>query len=143
MAYDNQGAAVGAAGHYASAIVAAFITAGVITGEAEALDSFSNLLPSVFAACEELKGTLPDAPAAPARSSGGRSWPKKSSGGGDSTDPGSVDFRSGKFAGKTIAEVYAIGGDEDGPGYLDWYANNGKNEFMAKRIAAYLETVAA
>lgn len=146
MAYDNQGAAVGAAGHYASAITAALITSGVIDTEEGALDSFRALLPEVFAACEELKGTLPEAEA-PARASRGRAPARgrsggRSSGGGSQTAPGDTDFRGGKFAGKTIAEVYALDNDdEDGPGYLDWCVANLKNDFMVSRIEAFLQTV--
>ncbi len=71
-------------------------------------------------------------------SSRGRSPQRgRASSGGGNTDPGTVDFRSGKFAGKTIADVY----DED-PSYLEWCVNNLKNDFMVGRIEEYLAQVA-
>lgn len=136
MAYDNQGAAVGAAGHYASAITAAFITAGAVTTTQEALEIFGEVLDATFAQCEALKGTLPEQ-AAPAKAyGGGKSYPKKSSGGGDNADPGTLEIRGGKYAGKTIAAVY-----EDDPSYLDWCVTNLKNDFLVGRIEAFLATV--
>lgn len=139
MAYDTQGASVGAAGHFASRITAALITAGAVTQE-DALDVFGEILTATFEMSENLKGTLPEQEAPAKKAWGGKSYPKKGGGGGGNSDPGSVDFRSGKFAGKTIAEVFAD--DEgDGPGYLEWCTNNLKNDFMVGRINAYLETV--
>lgn len=137
MAYDNQGAAVGAAGHYASAIAAAFITSGAVTTVQEAIDIFGEVLDATFAQCEALKGTLPE-PEAPAKRSytkrGGGG--KSSGGGGGNTDPGSLEIRSGKHAGETIAAVY-----DDDPDYLQWCVENLKNEFLVGRIEAFLATV--
>lgn len=135
MAYDQTGAAVGAAGHYASVITAAFVNAGVIGTTEDALDLFAEVLVNTFAACESLKGEQPEA-AAPAK----RSYPaRKASGGssgGDTQDPGTLEIRAGKHGGKTIAAVYA----ED-PDYLDWCVENLKNEFLRTRIESYLATV--
>lgn len=138
MAYDNQGAAVGAAGHYASAITAALITSGEVTGVEEALETFESILNSTFTACENLKGTLPEQPAQP-RSNYNRGGGQRRSngGGGGNADPGTLDFRGGKHAGKTIADVYA----ED-PSYLDWCVKNMNNDFMVSRIETFLAAAA-
>jgi hypothetical protein len=90
-----------------------------------------------------------------------KSYPKKtsgskpSSGGGDIDDPGSVAFKGkGKFAGLTVAEVYALTADEAGTGYaytdkdgnakagsayIEWCATNEKNPFMQKVASKFLE----
>lgn len=46
---------------------------------------------------------------------------------------GSVEIRSGKHAGKTIAQV----ADED-PSYLEWASGNLKNDFLKSRIREFL-----
>lgn len=137
MAYDNQGAAVGAAGHYASSIVAALIEVGIVTTVDGALDTFTEVLGATFEACESLKGTLPEAPAPAKRSFGGR----KSSGGGgggDNADPATLVVNSGKYAGQTIAQIHA-----NDPEYLDWTAENSKNDFLRGRVQEFLASVAA
>jgi hypothetical protein len=68
-----------------------------------------------------------------------------SRGGGRDEDPGSVEFRGGQVAGKTIAEVYAlddVGNGYSGPDYLEWCVQNMNNDFMVKRIEKFLANVA-
>jgi hypothetical protein len=94
--------------------------------------------------------------AAPAKPrSGGRGKSTGSTGGGDIDDPGSVAFKGkGKFAGLTVAEVFALTADEAGsaysytdkegnakPGsaYIEWCAGNEKNPFMQKVATKFLE----
>lgn len=49
-------------------------------------------------------------------------------------------FREGRHAGKTVAEVAAMDG---GVAYLGWYAENGKSPFMRQQVAAQLATLSA
>lgn len=55
MAYDNNGARIGAAGHFASRITAALITSGQIS-KAEASDTFADLTADCLAVLNGLEG---------------------------------------------------------------------------------------
>lgn len=58
------------------------------------------------------------------------------SGGGSA---GSYKFTTGKYTGKTIAEVDAIKDNRDGGrGYLEYYAENGKQENVVRAVKQYL-----
>lgn len=140
MAFDATGAAVGGAGHDAAAIVAAFITSGVVDNVGDALDMFDKVLVGVFNAANGVKdgaaviervSTPGNQPSRPAYSGGNSTQ-------GATGDPGSLAFNSGKKRGQTIADVYA-----DDPSYIEWCARELKNEFMQKKCIAYLEQVAA
>jgi hypothetical protein len=64
MAYDNNGARIGAAGHFASRIVAALIAKGGIEpSEAAAADAFANLTSDCLAVLNGLEGAAPAAAA--------------------------------------------------------------------------------
>lgn len=146
MAFDTVGAAIGGAGHDAAAIVAALITTGGIEPTVEgALAAFDDVLVGVYNSGNALKGTdavveqMRNAPAeAPRRSFGGGNGGGKPAGGNGTA--GSLEFRSGKdgVRGRTIAQVY-----EDDPQYIEWAAAELKNDFMRKKCAEFLDTVAA
>lgn len=133
MAYDQTGATVGAAGHDAATIVAA-----ELMGPGLAVDTFDRwveLRDLILANSLEVQavtaleqGTTAQ-PASRPRSSG------NSSGG---PAGGSTDIRSGKYTGKTVAEV--VSEDRD---YAEWAAANMKNDFLKKAFIAELAAVAA
>lgn len=135
MAYDTTGATVGAAGHDAATLVAAFITAGVIDSEDAAFETFVSLRNSILADSLEVQGVT-------ALTQGTKATPISSapSAGGSGGDFGDVEFKGGKHAGKSIADVYA-----EAPDYLEWIAGNDsyKNDFMRTRITSFLAAKAA
>lgn len=54
---------------------------------------------------------------------------------GDSSDnPATLVINSGKHEGKTLAEAYA-----DDPDWFDWAADNLKNDFLRKKVVAFLK----
>ena len=59
---------------------------------------------------------------------------------------GSYKFTTGKYAGKTISEVDSIpvgGANRDGGrGYLEYYAENGKQDNVVRAVKAYLAAAA-
>lgn len=132
MPYDSTGATVGAAGHDAATIVAAFVTAGVIDAEDAAFETFVSLRNSILADSLQVQGVT-----AVTQGTGATPISSAPSGGGDFSD---VEFKSGKHVGKTIAAVYA-----EAPDYLEWIAGNDayKNDFMRTRIVSFLATKAA
>lgn len=67
-----------------------------------------------------------ETPSAPRRSYGG-------GGGNSGGSAGSTELRSGKYAGKTVDEVIELDLE-----YAEWFAESGKNEFMAKKFAEAL-----
>jgi len=66
MAYDNNGARIGASGHFASRITAALIASGQVTKD-EAADTFADFTVSCLDVLNGLEGSVTPTPA-PARS---------------------------------------------------------------------------
>lgn len=137
MALDQKDALIVAQN---SATGAAAIVAGLSPKSIDqALEAFETIRAAIFEGTFALAGvedvdtvrTVVSAPRSTNRGGGNRSG-----GGGGNRNPGDVDFRGGKFAGKTIAAVY----DED-PSYLEWCVGNMKNDFMVARIEEYLASV--
>lgn len=62
MAYDNNGARIGAAGHFASRITSALITSGQVT-KAEAADTFADFTQACLDVLNGLEGASTPAPA--------------------------------------------------------------------------------
>lgn len=146
----------------AATLTAAEVNAGIIKSHDAVVKRFNELSDEVFGPLNEarerdnemFKAEEASAPAKTARSGGNRSS-KPSTGGGDIDDPGSVAFKGkGKFAGLTVAEVFALTADEAGsaysytdkdgnakPGsaYIEWCAGNEKNPFMQKVATKFLE----
>lgn len=58
MAYDNQGARIGAAGHFASRITAALITSGQVTKD-EAADVFADFTDNCLTVLNGMEGQTP------------------------------------------------------------------------------------
>lgn len=135
MAYDNTGATVGAAGHDAAELVAAFISAGIIATEEDAFASFVSLRDQILANSLEVQAATAPATSAP---SGRRSSAPRSSGGGNSGGPAGADteIRSGKYTGRKVSEVI-----EEDLDYAEWAAANMKNDFLRKAFATALESV--
>lgn len=98
--------------------------------------------------------------ASPAKAKGGPRKAKASEGGGGKAidNPGDVTINgNGKFAGLTVAEVYALSGEEaaayeytdkDGIGkpgslYIKWMQGNDKNPFMQRVANGFIESLRA
>lgn len=133
MAYDSTGATVGAAGHDAAAIVAAFVSAGVIDTEDAAFETFVSLRNSILADSLQVQGVT-------AVTQGTGATPISSAPSAGGGDYGDVLFKGGKHQGKSIAQVF-----EEAPDYLEWIAGNDsyKNDFMRTRITSFLAAKAA
>jgi hypothetical protein len=144
----------------AAIITAAEVGAGIVKSHDSIVKRFQELrdevlLPPLQAAVEADNAMFKaEEAAAPAK----KSYPAKksgSTGGGDIDDPGSVAFKGkGKFAGLTVAEVFALTADEakegyaytdkegnakPGSAYIEWCAGNEKNPFMQKVATKFLE----
>lgn len=77
---------------------------------------------------------------------GGRSFPRRASGGGNggasgNADPSETVINFGKNQGKTLGAIYAEG--EDGESYINWLAENATNAFIARMAQELLVKVAA
>jgi hypothetical protein len=126
LAYDSSGATVGASGHDAATIVAALIGQGVLDADGY-FEAYTELTTSIVNFLVALEQGVSAKPA---------SAPRKSYGGNQASTSGpagSIELRSGKYAGKTVDAVIA----EDRE-YAEWFAESGKNEFMAKKFAEAL-----
>ena len=144
----------------AATLTAAEVGAGIIKSHDAVVKRFNELSDEVFGPLNEARERdnemfKAEEAAAPAK----KSYPKKSgstsTGGGDIDDPGSVAFKGkGKFAGLTVAEVFALTADEakdgyaytdkegnakPGSAYIEWCAGNEKNPFMQKVATKFLE----
>jgi hypothetical protein len=97
-------------------------------------------------------------PAPAKKRSGGKPQAAKGGGGGEIADPGSVTINgNGKFAGLTVAEVFALSGEEsaaydyvdkDGVGkpgslYIKWMQGYEKNPFMQRVANSFIESLRA
>lgn len=86
-------------------------------------------------AAERVKDAFPGAEEAEQeRPQRGGSNGRRPSSNGD--DAGSIDIRSGKHRGKTIAQVY-----EEEPTYLDWVIDKSPNKFLRDKVEEFLATV--
>lgn len=138
MAYDSTGATVGAAGHDAATIVAALVANGGIgAGVGDVQAAYEELTTDIVNFLLGLQATVAleqGVQATPIRSA------PSASGGNAGGDFGDVEFKGGKHAGKSIADVYA-----EAPDYLEWIAGNDsyKNDFMRTRITSFLAAKAA
>jgi len=145
----------------AATLTAAEVNAGIIKSHDTVAKRFTELSDDIFATLDEARVRdnemfKAEEQAAPAK----KSYPAKKTGstgggGGDIDDPGSVAFKGkGKFAGLTVAEVFALTAEEAGsaysytdkegnakPGsaYIEWCAGNEKNPFMQKVATKFLE----
>jgi hypothetical protein len=154
---DETGVAQTAA-NTAATLVAAAMTAGVITDVAEARAEFDAIRAATFAdlalvvkADNALFASV-EAAAPAAKPSG-----KASSGGGKGNyDNASVVIEYGalKGKGKTVAETYALSAAEfsaltdggytkSGAEYIEWMTGNDKNPFMQKVANGFLEGIRA
>lgn len=111
--------------------MAAAITAGQVSID-DASDMFGNVRDAIHA------GTVRLAQETEIGEVVGRPSGKSFGGGGQKKDPGTVAFKSGKHAGKTIAQV-----NESDADYLVWVAENSKNDFMRRVTAEFLAGAAA
>lgn len=126
-----------------NAATAAATVFGVLVGQGAVeatLDAYEDVRESIF------KNTLSLAQAemvieafeAPSRPAGGGRPAGRSGGGGNNL--GSVEIKSGKYAGRTIQSVYDSG--NKGVEWLEWAAANLNNAWLKDKISAFLSEVA-
>lgn len=130
------------AGTTAAAILNTLVNAGIVhvADVDDALATFDRIRKDVFAGSLELAG----AETVVAGFSGGAAPSSVSSVTSSYSEPtpaagrpgGDVEIKFGKYAGKTIADVYASG--KDGAEYLEWAAGNLNNDFLKKHIRSFL-----
>lgn len=112
--------------------------------QGDAVDLFTELRQLVFDGTLELAGagSSPVGVADVVREFPGTTTEAPTGGGAN----GSYKFTSGKYAGKSIAEVDSIpagGANRDGGrGYLEYYAENGKQENVVRAVKSYLAAAA-
>ena len=147
----------------AATLTAAEMAAGIIKSHDAAVKRLGEFRDELFASLNEARlrdnemFKAEEAAAPPKRASNrGTSKPSGgNTGGGDIDSPGTVAFKGkGKFAGLTVAEVYALTAEEAGDGYdykdrdgnnkpgseyIEWCAGNEKNPFMQKVANKFLE----
>lgn len=132
MAYDTTGATVGAAGHDAATIVGALIALGAVNAS-DVQTTYEGVTRQIVTFLLELQGEVAlttQVNATPATSAPRSGSYRRPTGG---RDPNTLELRSGKYAGKTVGEIIDL--DRE---YAEWFAESGKNEFMAKKFAEAL-----
>jgi hypothetical protein len=138
VAYDNTGATIGAAGHDAATITAALIVSGQLQGEEAVEVAFTTLQRRILDTSLALQAEIGLSAPAPSRGAPPRRATGQGNGGGGNSDPGTLDFRTGKHAGKSIAAVY-----DEAPDYIEWCARELKNDFMRGKCDEFLALQAA
>ncbi len=136
MAYNKDRAIVAQNSNTgASAIVAALVQTGEVTLDT-VVDVYSLIRSAIF------EGTLALADGVIAGQTEAQAAAASApSGGGRTSDAGAgVNLKFGKHAGKTIAEVYALG--DEGASYVQWLAETSNNDFIKGKAAEYLASVA-
>lgn len=121
-----------------SATAAATIVAALVAaGDPSAVDAFEDIRTSIYEGTLDLAGGTPSDEAPRGNGGGRRSFGGRRNGGGNADDAGAgVVVKFGKFAGKTISEVY----DED-PEYVEWLAESSTNAFIKSKATEYLASV--
>ena len=149
------------AANVAASLTVAEVTAGIIKSHDAVTKRFAEFSDSVFAGLDEARVRdnemfKAEEAAAPAKKTYSKSsGSKPSTGGSDIDNPGTVAFKGkGKFAGLTVAEVFALTAEEAGSAYaytdkegnakagssyIEWCAGNEKNPFMQKVCTKFLE----
>ena len=151
----------------AAELTVAEVAAGIVKSHDTIIKRFDELKAHVLldlAAAVEADNAMFKAEEASSPASTKRSAPRggaaKSSGGTKSevSDPGAVTINgNGKFAGLTVAEVFALSGeqsaaydyvDKDGVGkpgslYIKWMQGNDKNPFMQRVANSFVESLRA
>ena len=150
----------------AATLTAAEVTAGIIKSHDTIVKRFDEFREAILAPLKEAVDTdnamfkaEEAASPAPAKRGANRGSSKPSGGGTTAiADPGEVTINgNGKFAGLTVAEVYALSGeqaeaygyvDKDSVGkpgslYIKWMQGNEKNPFMQKVANSFVESLRA
>jgi hypothetical protein len=151
----------------AAALTAAEVAAGIVKSHDTVVKRFDELREHILVDLKEaveadnaMFKAEEAADAASGKSSGRGRGGAKASGGGtrEVKDPGATVINGkGKFAGLTVAEVYALTGEEaeaygyvdkEGVGkpgalYIDWMKGNKDNPFMQRVATAFLEGLRA
>jgi hypothetical protein len=150
----------------AAELTSAEVAAGIVKSHDTIIKRFDELkghiLVDLQAAVDAdnamFKAEEASSPAPAKKRSGGKPQAAKGGGGGEIADPGSVTINgNGKFAGLTVAEVFALSGEEsaaydyvdkDGVGkpgslYIKWMQGYEKNPFMQRVANSFIESLRA
>lgn len=121
-----------------SATGAATIVASLgLTDAVEAVEAFDAIRTHIFEGSLALSNGDIEGQDAPAPRSSGGSYKKSSGGGGQSNDAGAgVSLKFGKYAGKTIEDVYSTD-----PEYITWLADTSNNDFIKGKASEYLASL--